>query len=1163
MKATRRFYQLCAISILALTCACSNKQETRVLVFSKTTVFRHESIPAGIAAIKKLGDQHHFVVDTTENADNFNEENLRRYKAVIFLNTTGDVLNPQQQNDFERFIQAGGGYVGIHAATDTEYAWPWYGKLAGAYFSNHPSDPNVQEGVFMVVDKTHMATDSLPDTWPRRDEFYSFKEIDPDIKVLIKIDEKTYHGGTNGDNHPMAWYHEFDGGRAFYTSMGHTNETFSEPLFLRHLWGGLNYVLGGANPAPLNYSKASTKRVPDENRFTKVVLDEKLDEPVELALLPGKRVLFVERKGNVKIYDPKEKKTKVIAKIPVSTKYKFKDGEQAEAEDGLLGLALDPNYEKNNWIYLYYSLAGDDPKNILTRYELKGDELVEASKKVLLEVPVQREQCCHTGGSITFDGKGNLFLSTGDNTSPRATAYSPMDNRPGRMPWDAAKGSANTNDLRGKVLRIHPEPDGTYTIPEGNLFPKGKEKTRPEIYTMGARNPYRISVDNHTGYLYWGDVGPDAGTDSVGRGPRAYDEVNQARKPGFFGWPLFIGANYAYHERDFKTGKQGPPFDPEKPINRSPNNTGLTELPPAQKAFIWYPYDNSPEFPLVGSGGRTAMAGPVFYSEDFKNAERPFPDYYNGKLFIYEWMRGWIMTVTMDKEGNFVSMERFMPSHRFSNPMDMEFAEDGDLYLLEYGTAWFQGNDDARLVRIEYNSGNRKPHVQMAADKYNGAVPHKVAFTSKGTKDFDRDELRYEWKISTNDGAEVASIAETDPTYTFDKPGIYTVALTVTDAKGEASTSQLKIQAGNEPPVLSFDITRGNRTFFFPNQSFDYEVKVNDQEDGSLESGSISPDQVSLTIDYLKEGFDQVEIAQGHLQADALAGFATGKKLMESSDCKSCHFIDKKSIGPMYVDVAKKYKDDPKAVEYLVKKVINGGNGVWGEVAMAAHPQISEGDATEIVKFILSLANQNAGSSLPVKGTYIAQIPKGQPSMGVFVLRAAYADKGANGIPSISAEKTMILKSASVAAASANEAEGVQLYKLPDPPLDLMIISGNNSHLMFRQIDLTGIDQVVTVNLAPDDMLHAAGGKIEMRIDSPTGTLIGESTPIEVQKGKIDPGKLKPAMAMIKVTPTSGVHDVYYVCKNEKSAPGRPLFVMLNIQYIYNPKSASSSVAMK
>ncbi|MBK9977335.1 MAG: PQQ-dependent sugar dehydrogenase [Gemmatimonadetes bacterium] len=206
---------------------------------------------------------------------------------------------------------------------------------------------------------------------------------------------------------------------------------------------------------------------------------------------------------------------------------------------------------------------------------------------------------------MAFDAKGNLFLSTGDNSNPFMNGYAPIDERPGRMPWDAQKSSANTNDLRGKILRIHPEPDGSYTIPEGNLFPPGMAKTRPEIYTMGHRNPYRIAVDKHTGVLYWGDVGPDASVDSVDRGPAGYDEVGRATRAGNYGWPHFVGDNKAYRDVDYATMHIGPPFDPQRPHNDSPNNTGLTELPPAQKAFIWYPYGPSGDFPLVGAGGRT------------------------------------------------------------------------------------------------------------------------------------------------------------------------------------------------------------------------------------------------------------------------------------------------------------------------------------------------------------------------------------------------------------------------------------------------------------------------------------------------------------------------------------------------------------------------------
>lgn len=1140
--------------LIGWSCTPSQQEETRVLVFSKTTVFRHESIAKGIEAIRKLGEQHHFIVDTTENAAQFNEENLRRYKAVIFLSTTGDVLNKEQQNDFERFVQAGGGYVGIHAAADTEYDWPWYGSLAGAWFESHPMDPNVQTGTLFTVDKNHDASDSLPERFERKDEFYSFKKINPDIHVLVKIDEKTYKGGTNGDDHPMAWYHEFDGGRAFYTALGHTNETFSDPLFLSHLAGGINYVLGGDKPKKLNYELAHSPRVPEENRFSKVVLDEKLDEPVELAVLPDMRVLFVERKGKVKIYDPAAKQTKVIATIAVSTKYKVQDGSQSEAEDGLLGVALDPGFEKNNWIYFYYSPAGPDSKNVLARYELKGSELVESSKKILLDVVTQREQCCHTGGSIAFDGNGNLFLSTGDNTSPRSTAYAPIDERKGRSPWDAQKSSGNTNDLRGKVLRIHPEADGTYTIPEGNLFPKGTPDTRPEIYTMGARNPYRISVDKTTGFLYWGDVGPDAGTDSVNRGTRAFDEINQARKPGFFGWPYFVGDNRAFYDRDFATGKAGAIFDPAKPVNNSPNNTGLKELPPAQKPLVWYPYDVSPEFPLVGKGGRTAMAGPVYHKADFPDAKRAFPDYYDGKLFIYEWMRGWILAVTMDKEGNYVSMENFMPTYKFSNPMDMEFAPDGDLYMLEYGTAWFQGNDDARLVRIEYNGNNRKPFIKMAADKTKGAVPMEVKFSSTGTRDFDRDEMTYSWKFLSADGKELATVNEPDPSYTFDKIGSYKAVLTVKDAKGEESTSEMELLAGNEPPQLSFEIGNGNETFFFPNQTFNYEVKVDDKEDGNLASGGISPEQISVSINYLKEGFDQIEIAQGHVGADALAQFATGKKLMEQSDCKSCHIVDKKSIGPMYVDVAKKYKDDPKALDYLVNKIIKGGGGVWGETMMAAHPQLAVADAQEIVKYILNLGNKTSVQSLPVKGSYTVEIPKGVSDQGAVIMRAAYTDKGANGIAPATSEKIMVLKPASFSAAKADEWDAVMKYKVPSPPMDLIIGSSNNAYIGFNPVDLSGIEQVVLVALAPENLLHAAGGTVEVRIDAPNGPLIGQSSPITPVKGEWT--KTGPIIAMAKLTPTTGKHKVYYIFKNDKSASGQALFILLNIQYVPAQKAA-------
>lgn len=1089
----------------------------------------------------KMGQEHGIQVDTTENADNFNEENLKQYQAVIFLSTTGDVLNNEQQNHFQRYIEAGGGFLGIHAAADTEYAWPWYGKLVGAWFDNHPTPDNVQKGVWYVADKSNPASNFLPDRWERDDEFYAFKNISPDIHVILKIDEKTYRGGTNGDNHPMAWYQNFDGGRSFYTAGGHTDASYTEPLFVRHLWEGLNYVIGGENPKALDYSKTILKKMPEENRFTKVVLDEKLEEPMELTVLPDNRVLFIERRGNIKLFTPTTGKSKVIAKIPVSTKYTDAAGKVSEAEDGLLGLTKDPQFTKNNWIYLYYSPEGKEAKNVLARYELKGDQLLLNSKKVLLEVATQREQCCHTGGSITFDGSGNLFLSTGDNSSPRADGFSPIDERPGRSPWDAQKSSGNTNDLRGKVLRIHPQADGTYTIPEGNLFPKGENRTRPEIYTMGHRNPFRISVDPKNGYLYWGEVGPDANEPSPTRGPEGYDEFGQAKAAGNFGWPYLVADNKAYVDYSYADSKSGNNFDPNNLINNSPNNTGLSKLPPAQKAFIWYPYAESKEFPLLGSGGRTAMAGPVYHSDDFKNAKRAFPEYYDGKLLIYEWMRGWIMSVTLDKDGNYSSMEPFISSKKYSNPMDMEFGPDGDLYMIEYGTGWFQGNDDSRLVRIEYNAGNRKPQILASSDKNAGALPLTVQFNADKTTDPDLDALKYSWKIS-GAGQPVITDEVPNPKITLKKAGIYKAQLVVTDIKGATSSKTFQIMAGNEPPTLAFNITPGNRTFFYPNKPINYSVSVSDKEDGSLANGKIKASQVAVTADYLAEGYDKIAIAQGHRSADESVQFGSGKVLIAKNDCNACHKVNTKSIGPAFTQISLKYKEDKSAPNRLVKKVINGGAGVWGDIPMSAHPKLSPEDASQMVNYIISITRKSlAKNTLPVKGSIYAKLPDGDKGTGVYLLRAAYTDRGANGLPGITSEKTFTLRNSKVSAAAYDALNSGQPYKAPG--IGTIILASNGGHLALKKIDLTGIKQVVIATMAPKELANAAGGSIELRSGSPTGKIIGLSSPI------VQSEKMVPISATIPINDVSGLHDLYFMFKNNEVPAGRLVYILLNFEF--------------
>jgi cytochrome c len=1111
------------------------QNKINVLVFSKTAAFRHQSIEAGKTAIGKMSKEKGFGASFTEDAAQFSELNLKKFNAVIFLNTTGDVLNNEQQNAFERYIQAGGGYVGIHAATDCEYDWTWYNQLAGAWFLDHPMPNNVQKGKFLVTQKNEF-TAGMPDTFERSDEFYSFKNISPKINVVLKIDEKSYTGGKNGDNHPISWYQEFDGGRSFYTAMGHTDETFSESLFLNHLYAGIKYVSGGDTPKPIDFSKAR----PEENRFTKVVLEEKLDEPVELTLLDKNRVLFIQRKGEVRLYNTKTKTLKTIAKLPVSLKYVNKEGKESVAEDGLLGLSRDPNFAQNAWVYLYYS-STKGSYNVLSRFTVKGDEILLDSEKEMLKVETQREECCHTGGSIDWDRFGNLFLSTGDNTNPHASnGYSPSDERPGRSPWDAQKSSANTNDLRGKIIRIKPQSDGTYSIPEGNLFPKGTERTRPEIYTMGHRNPYRIAVDKKTGKLYWGDVGPDASKPNPNRGAAGICEFGQAPAAGNYGWPHFVGNNKPYNKFDFATNTSGDKWDYTKPMNTSPNNTGLIQLPPAKDAMIWYTYGNSEEFPQLGAGGCNPMAGPVYDKAAFATANRAFPKYYDGKFFAYEWMRGWIMAVSFDKDGNYASMEKFMPSYKFSNPMDMEFADNGDLYILEYGSGWFTANDDARLIRIEYNGGNRKPQIQLAANQMGGSAPFNLKLTSKGTVDADGDVLTYSWKITSKTGFNKV-INTPDANLTLTQIGAYKAILTVNDGKGGINSQSMEVTVGNEPPVLSLEMPKSNKTFYVANKAFDYEIKVKDKEDGTLEKG-ISPENVAVNIDYLAEGFDKNMIAMGHRSADANAAFSTGKKLIEANDCMACHAKEKKSIGPSYKDVSNKYKGDGKALENLTKKVIAGGSGVWGETAMAGHPQLSTADASEMVKYILNISNEKTkDKSLPVKGTFTTKAPASDKNKGVYIVRAAYEDQGSQGVPSLKSEQSFMLRNSKIDAHGFDEY--VDINKMAFGGNNLAIPSKSGAYMVMKQIDLNGMAELVVQATAPKPQLNAVGGMVEVRLGSPTGTLIGKSNFLEATDKMDFSPKAVIAPLQLPANATEKLQDVYVVFVNPK-AEGSLMVVM-------------------
>ena len=905
------------------------------------------------------------------------------------------------------------------------------------------------------------------------------------------------------------------------------------------------------------FNAHSQAQAPEENRFVKSVLVEKLDEPMELTFLPTGQILFAERKGDVKQYDPQTKITKVIGHINVNTKYTNRAGQKREAEEGLMGIIVDPKFNENHWLYLYYAHPTES-KHVLVRMEYKDEELLIDQQKVILEVPTQREECCHTGGGMVFDKSGNLFLTIGNNTSnSNSDGYATIDERPGQAYWDDQRGAANTNSLLGKILRIHPEKDGSYTIPKGNMFAPGTPKTRPEIYTMGHRNPWRPSLDSKTGFLYWGEVGPDASVDSE-KGSKGFDEFNQAKGPGFFGWPYFIGNNQAYTDVNFETLAIGPKFDPAHPVNDSPNNTGLRELPPAQKPMIWYPYGISEEFPLVGAAGRSATGGPVYHRSDFPNAKRAFPAYYEGKWLIVEFMRGWIMSVTMDENGNYKSMERFMPNSSFGSAIDMDFSPEGDLYVLEYGSAWFKGNDNARLVKIEYQGGNRKPFVEVSASKTKGAAPLTTQLSSEGSKDYDGDVLKYSWTVKKQ-GKVVKTLTGANPSLTLADAGKYQVVLKATDPKGLSNSSSIELLVGNEAPKVNIALENANKTFYFSDSAPKYKIEVEDKEDGSLGKG-IAPEAVAATLDYIPYGYDPIEMSQSHRKADSDLFAAAGLRLINKSDCKSCHLQNVRSVGPSYMEVAEKYKGQD-VIEKLADKIIVGGTGVWGEHSMAAHPGISKADAKTMVSYIMSLTEKKASNKIALAGDLSLKKPDNQAgTKGVFVVRATYLDKGNKKMAPVQSEEWLFLRHPSLDVEKADLTYGIQQLITPMRATNMV---GKNPYIAYKGIDLTGIN-TVEIAASAQARTNASGGVIEIHIDSPTGAIIGKTTAIEVAQSSFGPApaanpnqkgaslgtptgpvapsaapaggqgprRMGPSAQKVAIAPTAGTHDVYFVAVN-------------------------------
>jgi glucose/arabinose dehydrogenase/PKD repeat protein len=605
-------------------------------------------------------------------------------------------------------------------------------------------------------------------------------------------------------------------------------------------------VLGAFASAP---SAVAQEAAPPESDFEVRTLakgSEKTGEPIAMAVLPDRRVLHTSRDGRVWLTTPNAT-TSLAATIPV----------YSHDEDGLQGIAIDDDFETNRWVYLYYAPlldtpAGDAPAsaadpaafepfkghNQLSRIKLTDAGTLDlATEQKILQVPADRGICCHAGGEIDFDAQGNLYLSTGDDSNPfESDGYTPIDERATRNPaFDAQRSSANTNDLRGKLLRISVNADGSYSIPEGNLFAPGTMGTRPEVYAMGFRNPFRFAVDDQTGWVYLGDYGPDAGGPDPDRGPGGQVEFNLIKGPGNYGWPYCHGKNDAYNDFDFATRVSGAKFTCAAPRNESPRNTGLTELPPAQPAWIAYDNCSIPEF---GCGSESPMGGETYRYDPANPSTTKLPAYYDGKNFAYEFGRGWIRVFDVGADGSLQGIEPFMDGFDFKQLINAQFGPDGSYYVLDYGTGFFSGDANSALYRIDYVQGTRSPVAEASADRTSGPAPLAVQFSSAGSRDPDGGPIAYAWDFD-NDGTVDSTAA--NPAHTYTTAGRYTASLEVTDEAGQKGNASINVVAGNTAPTVTIELPADGAMFDY-GDSVPYRIEVTDPEDATIDCARVRLD---------------------------------------------------------------------------------------------------------------------------------------------------------------------------------------------------------------------------------------------------------------------------------------------------------------------------------
>ena len=849
-------------------------QQPKVLVYSGTTGYRHagngEAIqPAVVELIQSrlqaagIESDYRTCNGTANcratNPDIFTSANLANYDAIFFWqassrnrdDTTGQRLfTDSEQAAIEEFARSGGGIAAMHASVTMgagQVTWPWWDapgdSAIGALMPGHSATDINNVATVEVSDRHHPSTRDLPDSFRFGDEHYTFSSNPRGTHhVLMTLDEESYNVGNGvtrmGADHPIAWCRMYEGARVWVSSLGHFSASYLENggdnNLMKHLVGGVRWAAGTAG-------KDSDCGGTVWSNFARTVLADDLRGPIGLDIARDGKVYWTEignqglqSEGRLRMYDPATRATSTLLTLQTRADHE-------SSNDGVLGMALDPRDDRK--LYIYYSPRQDPGcnscivvgHNVISRFTLnaEGTAVLAGSEQEILRIPKvkvgndnsdgvpgQNTYSAHVGGgSLSFDADGNLYIGTGDDVDPfgqGGNGYAPLDQRyPER--YDARNTSANTNDLRGKILRIRPRPDATgtpgagttYDIPPGNMFAPGTAQTKPEIFAMGFRNPFTVQADPaHPGTVVVGDYGPDAGSNSATRGPAGIIEWNRVTEPGFYGWPFCAGDNSpanSYFRYTFPSGPSGARFDcaAAQIPNESPNNTGLSQLPgPAVAADVWHKRtgEHPARFAIPSrTTPQEAITGPIYRYDESNPSDTKWPAYYDGAWLMLDRAQNWWRETRVKDDGSgilrvngmFDTSQFGTPGHTF--PIPVKFGPDGSLYLATWGfdccRSQLPASQNGRLMRIDFigdQEDTTAPVVEATVEgPRNGAGEYlgraTLRLNATDASGVSRTEYSLDGETWTRYEEPVA----------FTARGTYAVRYRATDRAGNTSEEQL------------------------------------------------------------------------------------------------------------------------------------------------------------------------------------------------------------------------------------------------------------------------------------------------------------------------------------------------------------------------------------